>query len=240
MSAFPEATMQMNHVCCQELPLLNNVSASCKDWLCSVNKWLFILWALSACSYSIHNYLLLSRLRCTIPLLPWRGCELWGESGGNALDLVHIWYIYIACIINRDWVPDVSFHVILTLPHLSQPGAFSLSPFSLRPFPTTWGVMTQPDLWSCYRTWHNHELDSDCWDGITTMDLIIYKHFGKTGELKMTKVRNQVLEENHFLKLKINFFLHRIAEISVRNSFCSKTSLRSVFRRDYYLVCCGF
>lgn len=61
------------------------------------------------------------------------------------------------------------------------------------------------------------------------MNLLVYKHFGETRELNMTKVRNQVLEENHFLKLKRNyFFLHRIVEISVRNTFCSKTSLQSV------------
>lgn len=117
----------MNHVCSQELPLLKSGFA-CKDWLCSVNKWLFILRAVSAPCYSNHKYFVLSRLHCTIPFLPWRGWELWGENDGNALNPVPIWYMHTACTVNRDWVPDISFQIILTLPHLSQPGTFSLSP----------------------------------------------------------------------------------------------------------------
>lgn len=47
--------------------------------------------------------------------------------------------------------------------------------------------------------------------------------------MEMRKVRNQALEEKHFLKLKIDyFFLHRIVEMSVRSTFCSQTSLLSV------------
>lgn len=124
VSAFPEGTMQMNHVCCQELPLLKNVSASCKDWLCSVNKGLFILWALSAHSYSIHNYLVLFRLHCTIPVLPWRVCELRGENDGNALNLVYIWYMYIYLGLGPwHFFPHHTYTALL-----SQPRAFSLSP----------------------------------------------------------------------------------------------------------------
>lgn len=47
--------------------------------------------------------------------------------------------------------------------------------------------------------------------------------------LEMRKVRKQILEKNHFLKLKTDyFFLHRIVEVSVRNTSCSKTSLLSI------------
>lgn len=89
--------------------------------------------------------------------------ELWvlGGKWWKCIKSSTYLYMYVACIVNRDWVPDISFHVLLALPHLSQPRTFSSKSWKA-PFAVTWGVMAQPDLWSCHCKWHNHELDSDC------------------------------------------------------------------------------
>lgn len=43
--------------------------------------------------------------------------------------------------------------------------------------------------------------------------------------LEMRKVRKQILEKKPLFEAKNRFFLHRIVEVSVRNTSCSKTSL---------------
>lgn len=155
--------------------------------------------------------------------------ELWvlGGKWWKCIKSSTYLYMYVACIVNRDWVPDISFHVLLALPHLSQPRTFSSKSWKA-PFAVTWGVMAQPDLWSCHCKWH----------GTTSWILTVRwcHHYGPAGlqalwgdvradkAMEMRKVRNQVLEESHFLKLIIDsLFPHRIVEMSVRNTFCSKT-----------------
>lgn len=55
--------------------------------------------------------------------------------------------------------------------------------------------------------------------------------------MEMRKVRNQVLEESHFLKLITDsLFLHRTVEMSVRNTFCSLNYL--ILTSVFYKTAC--